>query len=37
MRNHPKVSKSQSHVDGWAILFIVVLVIGAAAFWMTHQ
>jgi hypothetical protein len=37
MRNHPKVTKSESHVDAWAIMFIVVLVIGAAAFWMTHQ
>jgi len=37
MRNHPKVTKSESHVDAWAIMFIVVLVVGAAAFWMTHQ
>ncbi|SET26489.1 hypothetical protein SAMN05216197_10999 [Pseudomonas graminis] len=37
MRNHPKVAKSDSHVDAWAILFIVVLVVGAVVFWVTHQ
>lgn len=37
MRNHPKVVKTGSHVDAWAILFIIVLVVGAALFWVTHQ
>lgn len=37
MRNHPKVAKSESHVDAWAILFIIVLVAGAAVFLVTHQ
>jgi hypothetical protein len=37
MRNHPKVAKSASRVDAWAILFIIVLVVGAAVFWVNHQ
>jgi hypothetical protein len=37
MRNHPKVAKSESHVDAWAILFIIVLVVGAVVFWVNHQ
>ena len=37
MRNHPKVAKSASRVDAWAILFIIVLVVGAALFWVNHQ
>jgi hypothetical protein len=35
--HHPKVSKSDSHVDAWAILFIIILVVGAAVFWVSHQ
>ncbi len=38
MRNHyPKSAKPASHVDAWAIGFIVILVAGAALFWMLHQ
>jgi hypothetical protein len=37
MRNHSKLTKAESHVDRWAILFIVILVIGAAVFWMGHH
>jgi hypothetical protein len=35
--NHPKVAKSDGHVDAWAILFIIILVVGAAVFWVSHQ
>ena len=35
--NHPKAAKSDSHVDAWAILFIIILVVGAAVFWVSHQ
>ncbi|TDV72373.1 hypothetical protein EC915_101517 [Pseudomonas sp. LP_7_YM] len=34
---HPKVAKSTSHVDAWAIGFLVILVVGAAVFWVMHQ
>ncbi|SQF98358.1 Uncharacterised protein [Paucimonas lemoignei] len=37
MSNHPKLSKKDSHVDAWAIFFIIVLVVGAAVFWVSHQ
>jgi len=38
MSNHPKVSKDKdSHVDAWAIFFIIILVVGAAVFWVSHQ
>lgn len=37
MSNHSKLSKPESHVDRWAILFIAILVIGAAVFWMGHH
>ncbi len=37
MSNHPKVSKNDSHVDAWAIFFIIILVVGAAVFWVSHQ
>ncbi len=35
--HHPKTAKSDSHVDAWAILFIIILVVGAAVFWVSHQ
>ncbi len=37
MSNHPKVAKSDRRVDAWAIFFIIILVVGAAVFWMNHQ
>lgn len=37
MSNPSKLIKPDSHVDRWAILFIVILVIGAAVFWMGHS
>ena len=38
MRNHqPKVAKPHSRVDAWAILFMIIFVVGAAVFWITHQ
>lgn len=37
MRHHPKVNKPDSHVDAWAILFLIVLVVGTAVFWVSHQ
>lgn len=35
--HHPKVSKSRSHVDAWAISFMIVLIVGAAVFWLSHH
>lgn len=35
--HHPKVAKPNSHVDAWAILFIIILVVGAGVFWLIHQ
>jgi hypothetical protein len=35
--HHPKTAKSDSHVDAWAIFFLIVLVVGAAVFWVSHQ
>lgn len=35
--HHPKTAKRTSHVDAWAILFIVVLVAGGAVFWAMHH
>jgi len=35
--HHPKTAKSDSQVDAWAILFIIILVVGAAVFWVSHQ
>lgn len=37
MSNHPKISKTDSHVDAWAIFFIILLVVGTAVFWVSHQ
>jgi hypothetical protein len=37
MRNHPKVQKSDSRVDAWAIFFLIILVVGTAVFWVSHQ
>lgn len=37
MSSHPKTVKSDSNVDAWAIFFIIILVVGAAVFWVSHQ
>ncbi|RML90763.1 hypothetical protein ALQ87_100149 [Pseudomonas savastanoi pv. glycinea] len=37
MSKHPKVTKPGRSVDTWAILFIVVLAVGAAMFWASSQ
>jgi len=36
MRNPVKSRKTDSHVDAWAILFMTVLVVAAAVFWIGH-
>ena len=33
MSKHPKTTKPDSSVDAWAILFIILLAVGAAVFW----
>ncbi|GAB7528312.1 hypothetical protein PS3A_07200 [Pseudomonas sp. 3A(2025)] len=37
MRNHPKSARSDSAVDAWAIFFLILLVVGAAVFWVSGQ
>ena len=32
-----KPRKSDSHVDAWAILFMIILVVATAVFWVSHQ
>ena len=32
-----KVRKSDSKVDAWAILFLIILVLATAVFWVSHQ
>jgi len=36
--SHPvKSRKPDSHVDAWAIFFMIVLVVATAVFWVSHQ
>ncbi|SHM53274.1 hypothetical protein SAMN05216593_101391 [Pseudomonas asturiensis] len=35
MSKHPKTTRSDSSVDAWAILFIIILAVGAAVFWVS--
>lgn len=36
--SHPtKARKSDSSVDAWAILFLIILVVGTAVFWVSHK
>lgn len=36
--SHPlKTRKPASHTDAWAILFMIVVVVGAALFWVSHH
>ncbi|MDB5982121.1 MAG: hypothetical protein JWQ69_3136 [Pseudomonas sp.] len=37
MSNPVKVAKPDSSVDAWAILFIIILVVSTAVFWVSHQ
>jgi hypothetical protein len=37
MSNPTKASKPDSTVDAWAILFLIILVVGTAVFWVSHQ
>ena len=37
MRNPSKGGKSDSAVDAWAIFFLILLVVGAAVFWVSSQ
>jgi hypothetical protein len=37
MSNPTKATKSDSSVDAWAILFLIILVVGTAVFWVSHQ
>ena len=32
-----KARKPDSTVDAWAILFLIILVVGTAVFWVSHQ
>jgi hypothetical protein len=37
MSNPTKTSKPDSTVDAWAILFLIILVVSTAVFWVSHQ
>ncbi|VVO67292.1 hypothetical protein PS874_01614 [Pseudomonas fluorescens] len=37
MSNPTKVTKPDSTADAWAILFLIILVVGTAVFWVSHQ
>lgn len=37
MSQSVKPRKSDSHVDAWATAFLIVLVVAAAVFWVSHQ
>ncbi len=37
MSNPTKARKSDSSVDAWAILFLIILVVSTAIFWVSHQ
>ncbi|CAG8868777.1 hypothetical protein PS627_03160 [Pseudomonas fluorescens] len=37
MGNSTKVRKSDSTVDAWAILALIVLVVVTAVYWVSHQ
>ena len=37
MSNPTKATKSDSTVDAWAILFLIILVVGTAVFGVSHQ
>jgi hypothetical protein len=37
MSNSVKTRKSDSHVDAWAIFFMIVVVVATAVYWVSHQ
>jgi hypothetical protein len=37
MSNPSKAGKSDSSVDAWAILFLIILVVATGVFWVSHQ
>ncbi|SEE37515.1 hypothetical protein EDF80_11353 [Pseudomonas brenneri] len=37
MSNPIKARKTDSTVDAWAILFLIILVVSTAVFWVSHQ
>lgn len=37
MSKHSKTTKPDSSVDAWAILFIILLAVGAAVFWVSGR
>lgn len=37
MGNPSKAGKSDSSVDAWAILFLIILVVATGVFWVSHQ
>ena len=37
MSNPTKARKGDSNVDAWAILFLIILVVATAVFWVSHQ
>ena len=37
MSHSVKPRKNDSHVDAWAIAFLIILVVAAAVFWVSHQ
>ncbi len=37
MSNPTKARKPDSTVDAWAILFLIILVVATAVFWVSHQ
>jgi len=37
MSNPTKARKPDSTVDAWAILFLIILVVSTAVFWVSHQ
>jgi hypothetical protein len=37
MSNPTKATKTDSNVDAWAILFLIILVVSTAVFWVSHQ
>ena len=37
MSNPVKARKSDSTVDAWAILFLIILVVATAVYWVSHK
>ncbi len=37
MGNSTKARKTDSTVDAWAILFLIILAVSTAVYWVSHQ